>query len=138
MTLNSFERTGRCLLLGLAHILVMLLGTMLDDVQRPTAGPFAAAMFSLAAVALVTVALTLTLRGAVNWITACPLTAMYVAALTAVMWCSNTGNFGFAIAGDIGIVFCVLVYYSALPAIGYRRMSAEEEASYDPRQTAVY
>jgi len=125
-------------MLGLSHLLVMLLGTLLDPLARPSAGPFAATMFGLAALALVSLALAMTLRGAVNWATACPLTVMYVAALTGVLWCANTGTFGFAIAGDIGIVFCVLVYYTALPAPPYKPLSAAEVASYDPRATEPY
>lgn len=68
-------------------------------------------------------------------ITICPLFMIYVSSLSAMLWLSNTGLFGFDLCGNIGVVFCVLVYYSALPRDCYKPMADDEIDGYDPRVT---
>ena len=133
--MQPLQRKGRCLILGLAHMLVLVLGALLDPLPRPEAGAFAVGMFTLAASALVLAALLLTWKGAVNCITAVPLALLYVTALTAVLWCSNTGVWGFGVAGNIGTNFLVLVFFSSLPVDPYEAMSQEDIESFDPRLT---
>lgn len=135
--MQPFSRTTRCLLLGVSNLLVKCIGALIDPLVRPVAGWFAAMMFSCAALLVIGTAFTMTLRGAVTWATFVPLFLIYVSSMSATLWCSNTGDFGFEICGNIGVVFCVLVYYSALPLDDYAPMTAAEEDEFDPRVTRV-
>ena len=134
--MHPFNRTTRCLVLGMSNLLIKVVGAVfLNSVDRPLAGVASASLFSVAAAALIITAAMMTRRGAVNIFTICPLFLIYVVSLSALLWLSNTGLFGFDMVGTIGVVFCVLVYYSSLPIDEYKAITVEDEENFDPRVT---
>jgi hypothetical protein len=39
---------------------------------------------------------------------------IYSVAMTGLVWCTDTGEVGFSMCGQVGLVFLVLVYYNRL------------------------
>jgi hypothetical protein len=108
------DKTTKCIILGLAHLLIFAVGVGLNDFHRP--GRSWKQTGIMIALGLVVVACTTFFSAVVEHEAMLGGTIMmiYSAAMTALVWCTDTGVIGFSMCGQVGLVFLVLVYYNRL------------------------
>ena len=108
------DKTTKCIILGLAHLMIFAVGLGLNDISRPKRDWVnATIMMCLSAVV---VSCTTFFSAVVNHEAMLGGTIMliYSAAMTALVWYTDTGAIGFSMCGQVGLVFLVLVYYNRL------------------------
>ena len=108
------DKTLKCIQLGLSHLACFSTGLVVNDFERPdnwlVAFGVALGMAGLV-VAAATVFSTL-MRN--EFVYGTMIMCIYTPALTTLVWCTDTGEVGFTLCGQVGLVFLVLVYYNRL------------------------
>jgi len=108
------DKTTKCIILGLAHLLIFSVGLGLNDLERPPRDwSLFAIMMGLCVVVVVCTTFfsaVVTHEGLIGGV----LMLIYSSAMTALVWCTDTGTIGFSMCGQVGLVFLVLVYYNRL------------------------
>lgn len=115
MSKSTFgDKTIKCIILGLSHLLIFSVGLGINDLERP---PRTASLFAIIiALCGVVVACTTFFSVVVahESLIGGIIMLIYSSAMIALVWCTDTGAIGFSMCGQVGLVFLVLVYYNRL------------------------
>jgi hypothetical protein len=126
---NFGDKSVKCMILGLAHLACFSTGLVINEFERPENAWIAFGIaLGMATVVVTSATLFSTIvrhELAYGSLVMCA----YTPALTSLVWCTDTGDVGFTLCGQVGLVFLVLVYYNRLSTrdLEYKVAKLQEE-----------